>query len=114
MRTFDANKSLFSSHRLMAKITFCYDAEGFRVADMHIVIGENRLAVKDKQSVDVEVPAGEYEIMFKSSIRFTRAKFQVNGDMTIQVGWDKRSGTEQSPFRDLPDPFFILLDSGPF
>ncbi|MCQ2071394.1 MAG: hypothetical protein MJZ68_09710 [archaeon] len=76
----------------MAKITFCYDAEGFRTADMHIVVGDNRLTVKDGQSVETEVPAGEYQVMFKSSIRFSRLNIAVDKDIVVQVGWDAESG----------------------
>ena len=71
-----------------------YDANHYIVVpDMQAVIDGKTYYIRNHDSIQISLAEGEYDILFKSSIRKRNYHIVMKGDRTLQIGWNRITGS---------------------
>jgi len=75
-------------------LTMRYDASGYVVVpDMKVTIAGNTYDIENHGKIAIGLSEGDYEILFKSSIRKKRLNIRIDKDTALQIGWNRFWGT---------------------
>ena len=75
-------------------LTIRYDASHYiTVPDMQTVIDGKTYYIRNHSEVKLSLIEGGYDILFKSSIRKRNYHIDLKGEKTLQVGWNRITGS---------------------
>lgn len=75
-------------------LTIGYEARGYiTYPDMHIIIKDREFVVTIHKTITITMDKGEYDILFKSSVRKKKYHLVLNSNKQLQLGWNRFWGT---------------------
>ncbi len=74
-------------------LTLEYDADHYLIIpDMHLIIAGKTFTIKNHKPLSIVLDKGKYDLTFKSSIRKKKITLDIDGDASLQIGWNRVTG----------------------